>query len=140
MLASVNRKHYFKLLGIMSMTELLDPSQYEKLARGCRRVGLGGANELDYYDEHVTIDVVHAEGWLSNVIVPIVDETPSASEQILLGAALRLATCNDYYNALHRQLLSLPVRQLAQHDTSAAVRKPTGLTQHNEPAYAGAID
>jgi hypothetical protein len=121
MLASLNRRHYFKLLGIMSMTELLDPSQYEKLARGCRRVGLGRSNELDYYDEHVTIDVVHGEGWLSNVIVPIVDETPSAGPQILLGAALRLATCNDYYNELYVQLVSLSTQQFAQKDAGAVV-------------------
>lgn len=107
MLTSLNRAHYFKLLGVMSMTELLDPSQYEKLARGCRRVGLGNANELDYYDEHVTIDVIHSEGWLSNVIVPIVDETPSAGADILLGAALRLVSCENYYNGLHARLLAL---------------------------------
>lgn len=104
MLTCLNRRHYFKLLGIMAMTELLDPSQYEKLARGCRRVGLGNLNELDYYDEHVTIDVIHGEGWLANVIVPIVNETPSVGADILLGAALRLASCRDYYDALYEQL------------------------------------
>lgn len=104
MLGSLNRRHYFKLLGIMAMTELLDPSQYEKLARGCRRVGLGNLNELDYYDEHVTIDVVHGDGWLANVVVPIVDETPAVAADIVLGAALRLASCNDYYDALYERL------------------------------------
>lgn len=107
MLACVNRQHYFKLLGIMAMTELLDPSQYEKLARGCRRVGLGRDAELDYYDEHVTIDVIHGEGWLSNVIVPIVNETPTVAGDILLGASLRMATCNDYYDALLARLVAM---------------------------------
>jgi Iron-containing redox enzyme len=104
MLACVNRQHYFKLLGVMAMTELLDPSQYEKLARGCRRVGLGGANELEYYDEHVTIDVIHGEGWLSNVIEPILRDTPEVGADILLGAVLRMATCKDYYDALYARL------------------------------------
>ncbi|WP_244136369.1 iron-containing redox enzyme family protein [Burkholderia sp. BCC0405] len=107
MLACVNRQHYFKLLGIMAMTELLDPSQYEKLARGCRRVGLGRDAELDYYDEHVTIDVIHGEGWLSNVIVPIIEETPTVAGDILLGASLRMATCHDYYDALLARLVGM---------------------------------
>jgi len=104
MLSCLNRQHYFKSLGVMSMTELLDPSQYEKLARGCRRVGLGVGSEMDYYDEHITIDVVHGEGWLANVIVPVVERTPSAILEILRGAHLRLSTCQDYYDDLYGKL------------------------------------
>ncbi|WP_084162648.1 iron-containing redox enzyme family protein [Paraburkholderia bannensis] len=105
MLCCVNRQHYFKLLGVMAMTELLDPSQYAKLARGCERVGLGAENELEYYLEHVTIDVVHGEGWLANVISPVVEETPEVAQEIVLGAALRLASCNEYYDALYARIL-----------------------------------
>jgi len=104
MLSCLNRQHYFKSLGVMSMTELLDPSQYEKLARGCRRVGLGVGKEMDYYDEHITIDVVHGEGWLANVIVPVVERTPSAMLEILKGAYLRLSTCQNYYDDLYGKL------------------------------------
>ncbi|CAR53930.1 iron-containing redox enzyme family protein [Burkholderia cenocepacia] len=120
MLSSVNRQHYFKLLGIMAMTELLDPSQYEKLARGCRRVGLGRDAELDYYDEHVTIDVIHGEGWLSNVIVPIVNETPTVAKDILVGASLRMATCNDYYDALLARLIEMGQQQAGEQISMAA--------------------
>jgi len=104
MLGCLNRQHYFKSLGVMSMTELLDPSQYEKLARGCRRVGLGQGREMDYYDEHISIDVVHGEGWLVNVIKPVVERTPSAMQEILVGAYLRLTTCQDYYDDLYGKL------------------------------------
>jgi len=104
MLSCLNRQHYFKSLGVMSMTELLDPSQYEKLARGCRRVGLGVGKEMDYYDEHITIDVIHGEGWLANVIVPVVERTPSAIREILTGAHLRLSTCQNYYDDLYGKL------------------------------------
>lgn len=105
MLSCLNRQHYFKSLGVMSMTELLDPSQYEKLARGCRRVGMGVGREMDYYDEHISIDVVHGEGWLANVITPVVERTPAAMQEILLGAHLRLATCQDYYDDLYGKLM-----------------------------------
>jgi hypothetical protein len=43
MLGGVNRQHYYKSLGVMAMTELLDPPQYEKLVAGCRRIGLSSA-------------------------------------------------------------------------------------------------
>jgi len=105
MLSCLNRQHYFKSLGVMSMTELLDPSQYEKLARGCRRVGLGVGKEMDYYDEHISIDVVHGEGWLANVIMPVVERTPAAMLEILKGAHLRLSTCQDYYDDLYGKLV-----------------------------------
>ncbi len=112
MMTSLNRAHYFKLLGVMAMTELLDPSHYEKLVRGCRRVGLGDAGELDYYEEHVTIDIVHAEGWLAEVIVPVVEQTPSVADDILFGAAMRLSSCESYYETLHAKLLAMPAARL----------------------------
>ncbi|NHH78864.1 hypothetical protein DRA46_00919 [Burkholderia gladioli] len=113
MLTSLNRAHYFKLLGVMAMTELLDPSHYEKLVRGCRRVGFGGAGELGYYEEHVTIDIVHAEGWLADVIVPVVEQTPAVGDDIIFGAALRLASCEAYYDALYARLAALEPAALA---------------------------
>lgn len=70
MLGGVNRQHYYKSLGVMAMTELLDPPQYEKLVAGCRRIGLS-ERDVHYYAEHITVDIGHADGWLNNVIVPI---------------------------------------------------------------------
>lgn len=105
-MTGLNRQHNFKSLGVMAMTELLDPKQYEKLARGCRRLGLGSDGELDYYDEHVTIDVVHGEGWLRNVIAPIVTRHPQALRDVLIGAQWRLRTCHDYYDGLLNRLMT----------------------------------
>jgi hypothetical protein len=107
MMTGLNRSQGFKSLGVMAVTELLDPSQYEKLTRGCRRLGLGGAGELDYYDEHVSIDVVHAEGWLSNVIVPLAGKFPHRMNDVYVGAQWRLNTCAQYYDDLHESLLRL---------------------------------
>ena len=107
MMTGLNRSQGFRSLGVMAVTELLDPSQYEKLTRGCRRLGLGGAGELDYYDEHVSIDVVHAEGWLSNVIVPLATKFPHRMNDIYVGAQWRLNTCAEYYDDLQESLLRL---------------------------------
>jgi hypothetical protein len=107
MMTGLNRSQGFKSLGVMAVTELLDPSQYEKLTRGCRRLGLGTAGELEYYDEHVSIDVVHAEGWLSNVIVPLAGKFPQRMSDIFVGAQWRLNTCAEYYDNLHERLLQI---------------------------------
>lgn len=103
MLCGLNRQHYFKLLGVMAATELLDPPQYRKLIVGCRRLGLG-PSITRYYDEHVTVDDVHGEGWLDNVIRPLTQREPRAMSAVWAGCMLRLASCGDYYDALNGQL------------------------------------
>lgn len=99
-----SREHYFKSLGVMAITELMDPAHYEKLVRGCKRLGLAGSGELEYYEEHVTIDVIHGEGWLNNVIAPAAIDHPSAADEILFGAYLRLKTCAAYYDEVQAKL------------------------------------
>ena len=106
MLGGVNRQHYYKSLGVMAMTELLDPPQYQKLVTGCRRIGLTD-RDVHYYSEHIEVDIGHAEGWLNHVIVPIGKKNPAALEEVYSGAALRLQTCCDYYDALLAVLHSL---------------------------------
>ena len=105
MLCALNPQHYFKLLGVMAATELLDPPQYRKLVAGCRRLGLGPSTTR-YYDEHITVDDVHGKGWLENVIRPLTQREPRAMSAVWAGCMLRLASCGDYYDALSRQLSS----------------------------------
>ena len=105
MLGGVNRQHYYKSLGVMAMTRLLDPPQYEKLVAGCRRIGLS-ERDVHYYAEHITVDIGHADGWLNNVIVPI-GKNIRRRWRRFFGAALRLQTCSDYYDGLLAALQSL---------------------------------
>ncbi len=106
MFGGVNRWHYFKSLGVMAMTELLDPPQYQKLVAGCRRIGLT-ERDMYYYSEHISVDIGHADGWLNNVIVPIGKKYPAALEEVYVGAALRLQKCCDYYDRLLESLQAL---------------------------------
>ncbi len=99
MMAALSRAHYWKLLGVMAVTELIDPASYEKVVRGCRRLGFA-EGDYRYYSEHVEIDVVHGRGWLENVIVPLIERTPAAASDIVFGAQLRLASCAQYYDYL----------------------------------------
>lgn len=84
----ITRQHYYKLTGMMAMTELY-PSHYQKLAAGCKRIGLS-ERDIHYYSEHISVDVAHADGWLNNVILPISVKHPAAMTEIYHGALLRL--------------------------------------------------
>lgn len=99
MLGATQRQHYYKSIGAMAMTELLDPPQYTKLVKGIKRLGIDEKHAL-YYTEHIEIDVDHADGWLNNVISPLMVNNPDAAQEILKGAMLRLQTCADYYDGL----------------------------------------
>ncbi len=99
MLGGINRKHYYKLLGVMAMTEVLDPPQYMKLVKGCYRLGLL-SGDVHYYNEHITVDIKHGDDWLYKVIDVIVDAYPDAKQDFYQGSLLRLQTAERYYDQL----------------------------------------
>jgi hypothetical protein len=100
----LRRAHYYKYLGCLAATELLDPPQYAKLLRGARRLRLENEIDLAYYEEHATLDIEHGEGWLTNVMHPLSEEDPSSFDDMLIGAAMRLNTCRDYYDWLFERV------------------------------------
>lgn len=110
-----NRKHAFRAMGLMAATELLDPPQYSKLVKGCKRAGL---DVPEYYAEHIEIDIVHGSGWLDNVVTPLASAKPMAARQIVEGVMLRLESCRHYYDALLRTLLSADRRAKAIRDAA----------------------
>jgi Iron-containing redox enzyme len=99
---ALNRDQYFRLIGALGVTELADPDQYKKLLAGCARVGLKQTrdNLLAFYDEHIEIDSTHGDGWVRNVIRPIVTKYPAAAPAVLEGCGLRLNTAQDYWDSL----------------------------------------
>ncbi|WP_205408801.1 iron-containing redox enzyme family protein [Vibrio palustris] len=99
MLGAVNRSQYYKLLGVMAMTEVLDPPQYMKLVKGCYRLGLL-TDDVHYYNEHITIDIKHGDDWLYKVINNIVDKNPDSKSEFYQGSLLRLQTAERYYDYL----------------------------------------
>ena len=105
MLGATNRKHYYKSIGAMAITELLDPPQYNKLVKGITRLGMDQKHAL-YYTEHISIDVDHADGWLNKVIKPLIKNNPTSAQEILHGSLLRLQSCADYYDDLLLRLKS----------------------------------
>ena len=97
---ALHRKHHFRLIGNMSITEQIDPPNYEKLLRGCERVGLADASKLAYYSMHIEQEVAHGQGWTDHVLLPALVRDGDAGRQMLIGALMRLNTMGDYYDAL----------------------------------------
>ncbi len=104
----LSRRQYFRSLGSLAITELADPDQYIKFVKGCKRVGIcqNEDNELAYYTDHIDIDSLHGEGWLRNVILPIIRRFPEAKQEIYEGCSLRLATSKNYWDNLLDQMIS----------------------------------
>lgn len=106
MFASLNRKNYYLLLGIMAATEIIDPQSYLKVQKACKRYNMS-AWLYRYYSEHSEVDIEHAKGWLNYVIEPIVTVNNNVKNDILLGTYLRLKTCHDYYDSLYKYLQTI---------------------------------
>lgn len=103
----LHRKHFLRSIGNMAVSEMMDPANYAKLVKGCKRVGLTDEKALTYYLEHVSVDVAHGDGWIANVMLPMANQFPNHTCDILIGAEMRLNTCFDYYENLYSQLTHL---------------------------------
>ncbi|NVN10372.1 iron-containing redox enzyme family protein [Nguyenibacter vanlangensis] len=110
-----NRREYFRSIGALAITELSDPEQYAKLLAGCRRVGIGTdrPSVLDYYSEHVEVDALHGDGWIDNVIVPILKRYPGEARAVLEGAAMRLNSSQAYWDWQLAEMKALSARKRA---------------------------
>jgi hypothetical protein len=101
---SIHRSHYFKYVGCLGSSELMDAPQYAKVLKGCRRVGLNDDEKLAYYANHVSIDAAHGQDWLDKVLVPLVAKSPKLHDDIILGARMRLNITHDYFTSVLRNL------------------------------------
>lgn len=100
----LHRRNYFRYIGGMGVAEYMDPPQYVKVLRGCRRVGLSDRKALAYYAGHAELDIEHGEAWFTKVMGPLVRRYPEARHEMVEGALMRINTTADYYDYLHRKL------------------------------------
>jgi len=96
----MSRRHYFKALGSLAMPELFDPVRNRALNRGLQRLGFSSKRDFRFYYLHETLDVGHGEGWLANIIQPILRVQPAAGRELALGGALRMLAFRRYNSYL----------------------------------------
>lgn len=104
----LSRKNYYRFVGCLGATELLDPPNYTKFMSGCRRLGLDQAGDFTYYTEHIEVDVKHGSGWIDNVMLSLLDTSEDTAFQFLSGAEMRLNTCHDYYESMYSKFCPQP--------------------------------
>ncbi|WP_423907987.1 iron-containing redox enzyme family protein [Candidatus Spongiihabitans sp.] len=70
-------------------TELMVPGRMEKQVDGWRRIGLAD-NDMIYLIEHITVDIEHANGWMHEVVLPMIGHYPNTVIDIVLGVERHL--------------------------------------------------
>jgi pyrroloquinoline quinone (PQQ) biosynthesis protein C len=88
-LSAVVRSHRYQLIGMLLAIESMAPGRLARQIAGWRRVGLGD-EDLEYLLVHTVVDVAHGEHWMTEVVEPIIAETPEAMSDITLGVLRRL--------------------------------------------------
>jgi pyrroloquinoline quinone (PQQ) biosynthesis protein C len=96
----LKRQHFYKAVGFLFVTELLAPGRFKCVIKSGERNHLSD-DALAYQRLHVAIDVIHAGGWMKNVIMPLVGKDPSVRHDIALGALYRLETSRQYLDMLY---------------------------------------
>ncbi len=103
---AIYRRHSLRALGYFGTAEYIGPRRFKSLLTAWER------NELDpafseYHRLHISIDAIHGNAWLNNVIAPLIDRDPDLGEQIAQGMLLRLESSNDYLDALQKKVVLL---------------------------------
>jgi pyrroloquinoline quinone (PQQ) biosynthesis protein C len=101
------RSYAAHLIGILLATESMVPGRLQKQIDGWRRVGLGDSDMI-YLLEHTTVDVEHADDWMSEVVGPIIDDHPNVAREITLGVLWRLDIAGEICDKMmpHLQAMS----------------------------------
>jgi Iron-containing redox enzyme len=107
LMLSLYRKHFYKGIGYFAVTEYMTPKRFKHIIYALKRNKRNNFSEAEYYKEHITIDALHAQNWLKNVIVPVINKYPSSVYEITRGAIYRLNTSQKYLNSLLTKMASL---------------------------------
>ena len=96
-----NRRWAYHSIGALGVIELTAPGRAALINQGLKRLE-ASAPVRRYYAVHATLDVKHSEGWNSEVLAPLIAESPELALPIGEGALMRLnagAQCFSSYRA-----------------------------------------
>lgn len=93
------RRHRHKAIGYFGVTEYLAPRRFKHVVAAWRRNALP-VDGIRYHQAHIGIDAQHAQGWMQNVIAPMVEARPDEGFHIALGAVIRLNSSQRTLDAI----------------------------------------
>jgi hypothetical protein len=94
---------------MMLATELMVPGRLDQQIAGWRRVGLKDES-MRYLLEHTVVDVEHANGWMHEVVLPMLERRPDLMADVVLGMARRLAYAAQVCDGMMAFLPTLDTR------------------------------
>ena len=83
-----------QLVGVLLMTEVTEPARVKPQLEGLRRFGID-ENALRFLAVHAEVDVEHADGWLNEVVLPMVNKDQSLCKEVALGVLRGLDALQD---------------------------------------------
>jgi Iron-containing redox enzyme len=98
---ATSRSYSYHSIGALGVIELTAPGRAERVNDALKRLGFAG-DVRRYYALHATIDVRHAQTWVSEVLMPLVDSDRRIAPLLAEGALMRLragARCFERYRA-----------------------------------------
>lgn len=99
---TLHRQNFAKAIGYFGVTEYCVPFRFKFFIQGCERLKINKEVYV-YHTLHETIDAMHAHGWFTNVIVPLIKKDTSYAREIAIGALLRLNSSQLYLDELYNK-------------------------------------
>lgn len=96
---AMSRRHYYKAIGYFGVTEYLAPRRFKHVVAAWERNGLSSPG-IAYHELHIRIDAEHANGWMNNVIAPLIASDPAIGFEVAMGALIRLNSSARYLDSL----------------------------------------
>lgn len=97
---AIDRSRNLQLIGCMLATELMIPGRFVYQIEGWKREGFN-QEDMVYLTDHVTVDAKHAQDWLDDVVMPILQSDDKAMSEIVLGACRRLDVAGEVCDRLY---------------------------------------
>jgi hypothetical protein len=107
---ATTRRYAWHAIGALGVVELTAPGRVALVGKGLKRLDHPPVVRK-YFDLHAVLDVRHAEDWIANVLVPLVEDDPDRAPLLAEGALMRLACGQRCFDAYRRHLWS-PARRL----------------------------
>lgn len=100
-----NRFFAYQGIGALGVIELTAPGRAAAVNRGLKRLAIPGRARR-YYAVHATLDIHHAQAWVADVFVPLIDANPALATCFAEGALMRLNAGARVFKAYRAHLFA----------------------------------
>ncbi|CAK3361589.1 iron-containing redox enzyme family protein [Vibrio lentus] len=97
------RRYAPRIIGALSFIETIAPVHFEKVVAGCKRLSV--PSEVIFYQEaHIEYDAAHAQEWVDDAIIPLINTSEILFKEICIGVAIRYLMATQYAHGLYKAI------------------------------------